>query len=164
MGMSHGVLIGSLDVQDVADGYWFDIDPATGPTAGVPTVSGQRVLIPGRPGYYTPAVAGQFEKRLQLVRLVGTVWGVGATQAARRLAYRAAVEALKTACAVAIRADVTITAKGPQVEGLDTGDEATIAAGFLRFESPEHYGWEAWQTVIEFEATDPPDWAVELAS
>jgi hypothetical protein len=164
MGMSHGVFIGALDVQDLADGYWFDIDPATGPTAGVPTVSGQRVLIPGREGYYTPSAAGQFEKRLQLVRLEGSVFGVGATRAARRLAFRAAVLALKTACAVETRADVVIKGVGPMVEGLDTGDEATISAGWLRFESPVHYGWEQWDTVIEFEATNPPEWEVTLGS
>lgn len=162
MGMSGGVFIGSLDVQDLDAGFWFDIDPSTGPTAGVPTVSGRRVLIPGSPGYHT--AANSFEKRMQLVRLVGFVEGVGATRAARRLAFRAAVNDLRTACAVETRADVTIKALGPQVEGLDTGDEATIAAGWLRFESPVHYGWELWRTVIEFEATAPPQWTVTLAS
>ena len=163
MGMTGGVLIGALDVQDPDAGYWFDVDPSTGPTAAVATVSGKRVLIPGRPGYYTPSVAGQFEKRLQIVRLIGYVEGVGVTRAARRIAFRAAVEALKTACAVETRADVTITANGPQVEGLGADDVATIEAGFLRFESPVHYGWELWETVIEFEATDPPEWEIALS-
>lgn len=154
------LLAGALELQDLDAGYWFDIIEG-GPTSGVARVSGRRVLIPGRPGFYTPS--SNFEARDLLVRLKGTVWGVGSTISDRRIAFRAGVEALKSALAIDTRADVTLTANGP-VEGLGPGDSATIAAGFLRFESPVRYGWEAWETIIELEATDPPEWAVVLAS
>ena len=153
-----GLSIGALDVTDHAAGFYFDRFLAGGPTMGVPEVSGTRVLIPGAVGLYTPADA--FEVRHMPIQIKGTVWGVGATPALRRASFRTNVLALKTACAMTTRADVTLTATGP-IEGLAPGDTATIAAGFVRFEGPESVGWELWETVIEFDATAAPvAWAV----
>lgn len=150
--------IGTLNVTDAAAGFYFDRFLAGGPTLGVPEVSGKRVLIPGAVGFYTPS--GSFEARHMVIRIKGNVWGIGATAAARRQSFRTNVLALKTACAVSTRADVTLTATGP-IEGLTAAQTATIAAGFLRFESPESLGFESWETIIEFDATaDPVAWAV----
>lgn len=147
------VLVGALDVCDADAGFWMDNFLAGGPTLGVPEVSGKRVLIPGAVGLYTPT--SNFEVRHMLIRLKGTVWGVGATPALRRASFRTNVVALKTACAVVTRADVTLTAAG-KIEGLTAAQTATITAGFLRFEAPPSVGFELWETVIEFDATVSP--------
>ena len=159
MSKSHGLFIAALDVMDISTGFWFDNFLVGGPMTGVPEVSGERVLVPGAPGYFTPP--DNFEVRHMEIRLKGSVWGIGLTSLSRRVDLRDNIDALKAALDTDGRADVTLTAKGPQIEGLDTGMEATIAAGFLGFESPVPYGWEVWETVIELDATaDPCDWAV----
>lgn len=153
-----GLSIGALNATDRANGYYFDRFLAGGPTLGVAEVSGKRVLIPGAAGYYTPA--GAFEVRHMLIRVKGAVWGDGATPELRRASFRTRFAALKTACAVSTRADVTLTATAP-IEGLSGAESATIDAGWLRFEGPETLGGESWEGIIEFDATaDPVAWAV----
>jgi hypothetical protein len=137
-------LIGAIDVQDMDEGYWFDIVEG-GPVEGVAAVRGTRVLIPGRVGLYT--TADPFEDEHLLVRYHGIVWGDGATPEARRASYATRFQALKTACDVAAREDVMLTSDGD-----------TISAGFLRFVGPTAVGGEIREFDIEFDATDPPEW------
>ena len=138
-------LIGSLNVQDMSAGYWFEIVEG-GPVDGVAEVRGERVLIPGRAGLYTPANA--FEDEHLLVRYHGIVFGDGSDHAAVVASYATRYAALKTACALTTRADVTLTS-----------GSSTIAAGFLRFVGPTAIGGEVREMDIEFDATDPPSWA-----
>ena len=154
---SDRLYVGALSVQDRAAGFWLDIEEG-GPTEGIPVVRGTRVLVPGRRGLYTPST-GPFHDDHLLIRLHGTVWGVGATAYDRRLSYRANMVALKAACDVTNRQDVTLTVHGPY-DGLATGDTATAAAGFLRIQGPRSIGMELREIDIHFEATDPPEWDV----
>ncbi len=152
-----GLSIGALNVTDQPAGFYFDRFLAGGPTLGTPEVTGERVLIPGAVGLYTPASA--FEVRHMLIRIKGNVWGIGATRALRLASFRTNVASLKTALAVSTRADVTLTATAP-IEGLTGATSLSIAAGWLRFESPESLGFESWETVIELDATaSPVAWA-----
>jgi hypothetical protein len=136
------LLIGALDLIDVDDGYMGEIAEG-GPVDGIPEVRGQRVLIPGRRGLYTPPTA-PFEDEHLLIRLHVWVGGEGATHALRAASFATRFAALKTACDVAGREDVVITSNG-----------YTISAGFLRFVGPVE---EAREFEIEFDATDPPEW------
>ncbi len=139
-------LIGSLDVTDTDDGYYMEIvegDPIT----AIPEVTGARVTIPGRVGLYTPDA--NFEDRKLLIRIHAFVAGEGSTHEAQVSSFATAMAALKTACGVADRADVTLTWNG-----------WTIPAGFLRFEGPPVVGDMAREFDIHFEATDPPEWTL----
>ncbi len=138
------LLIGALNVDDPANGYRFEIIEG-GPIDGVAEVRGKRVLIPGRVGLYTPA--NNFEVERLLIRLKAWVGGSGATHALRVTSYQSLIAALKTACAVSTRADVTLT-----------NDSHTIAAGFLRFEGPPTQLDHVREFVIEFEATATAAW------
>lgn len=140
------LLIGALNVQSITDGYWFDI-VENGPADWVAEVRGQRVLIPGRDGLYTPTDA--FEPEHLLIRLHGIVVGTGSSHAAVQASYATRMAALKTACDVAARADVTLVS-----------DTWTAQAGFLRFVGPDssRMGGEGRELDIEFDATDPPEW------
>lgn len=149
--------IGALNVQDETAGYWFDVAEG-GPSDAVVRVRGKRVLIPGSPGLYTPADA--FEGDELPIRLHGTVWGDGASRTAIRVSYRTRMQALLAACAVATRADVVLTAIGPHVEGLDTGEQATISAGYVRHTGPPSLGWELREFDLEFVATATLSWTV----
>jgi hypothetical protein len=141
--------IGSTDLQRLDNGFYFKLVYG-GPIDGVPEVSGKRVLIPGRDGFYTPANA--FEPRHLLIGIKGLVTGTGANHAATQSSLASRFATLKAACDVANREDVTITADG-----------YTIQAGFLRFEGPTSLadldGEARLDLLIEFDATDPPEWA-----
>lgn len=155
--MTDRLKIATLNVQDVDAGYWIDIVEG-GPADAVVTVRGARVLIPGAPGLYTPA--DNFEGDSLLIRMHGSVWGDGASAATRRVSFRSRMQALLAACALSTRADVTLTAIGPYVEGLGAGDSATISAGFQRVQGPPALGWESREFDLEFLATSTLDWAV----
>lgn len=140
--------IGALNVDNLSGGYRFRIIYG-GPIDGVAEVSGKRVLIPGSVGFYTPT--GTFEERHLLIGLKGMVTGSGSTHADIQASLITRFAALRTACDVANRADVTISADG-----------YTIDAGFLRFEGPPTLadldGEARLDMVIEFDATNPPSW------
>jgi hypothetical protein len=137
-------LIGALNVQDMSAGYWLEIVEG-GPADGVPDVRGERVLIPGRDGLYTPA--NNFEPEHLLIRYHGIVFGDGADHAAVQASYATRFAALLTACDAATRADVTLTS-----------GSSTASAGFLRIVGPTAVGGEVREIDIEFDATDPPEW------
>lgn len=136
--------IGGLNVRDVSSGYFFEIVEG-GPYDYVAEVSGERVLIPGAPGYYTTSDA--FEERRLTIRVHGWVGGAGSTTNDRVASYASRFAALKSACDVANRQDVTIVA-----------DDYTIEAGFLRIVGPPAMLEQARELEIEFEATNPPAW------
>ena len=138
--------IGALNVRSLAAGYWFTITE-NGPDDWVAEVTGQRVLIPGTVGEYTTADA--FEARRLPIRYHGIVMGDGATHDLAVASFTARMDALKAACGVSTRADVTL------LEGAWTAQ-----AGFIRFEGPSASAWggEARELDIVFEATDPPEW------
>ena len=140
--------IGALNVDNLSGGYLFRIIYG-GPIDGVAEVSGKRVLIPGSAGFYTPT--GTFEERHLVVGIKGMVTGSGSTHADIQASLITRFDALRTACDVANRADVTITADG-----------YTIPAGFLRFEGPPTLadldGEARLDMLIEFDATNPPEW------
>ena len=143
--------IGALNVQDPTNGYTNFRVLYGDAITGVPEVSGQRVLIPGREGMYTPPAPPTpvFESRRLLIGIKGLITGVGSDHSAIAASFATRFAALRTACAVDSRADVVIE---------DSGWE--IAAGFLRFEHPviTFLDVEALELLIEFEATDPPEW------
>lgn len=155
--MTDRLKIASLNVQDRSAGYWIDIVEG-GPADAVRTFRGERVLIPGAPGFYTPA--GAFEAESLPIKMHGAVWGVGLTALSRRVDYRANMDALLAAAAESTRADVVLTALGPYVEGLDTGESATISAGFTRLVGPPALGWELREFDLEFLATSTLSWTV----
>lgn len=134
--------IGALNV--IADGYYFEVVDGH-PYDAVPEVRGQRVLIPGRAGLYTPPA--NFEADHLLIRMHGWVGGTGADAATRIASFDTRMAALLTACDVANRQDVTITADGH-----------TISAGFLRIVGPATILNQAREFDIEFDATNPPEW------
>ena len=140
-------MIGALNVQDLANGYWFEIVEG-GPADAVPDVRGRRVLIPGREGLYTPT--GAFENDHLSIKYHGIVVGTGATHALAQASYATRFQALLTACGVSTREDVTLTS-----------GSSTISAGFLRIVGPSAsvLGNAGREIDIEFEATDPPEWS-----
>lgn len=141
------LIVGGLDLQALGDGYYFSLIYG-GPIDGVAEVSGQRVLIPGRPGYYTTDDA--FEERHLVIGLKGIVQGAGSSHAAIQASLETRFLVLRTACGVASRQDVTIEA-----------DSHTISAGFLRFEGPTLMVTDReakLDLLIEFDATNPPVW------
>lgn len=142
--------IGGIDVTSFAGGYSHWEMLYGEPITGVPVVSGQRVLIPGSPGFYTPPTA-PFEERHLLIGVKGHLHGAGATHGDRMTSFATRFAALRVACDVPGREDITIE-----------WDGWTIAAGFLRFEHAPlpTLGAEGMDLLIEFDATDPPEWAV----
>lgn len=140
--------IGGIDVTDHTSGY-LDWEIKYGdPVTAVPEVSGERVLIPGSVGFYTPA--NTFEARHLLIGIKGHLAGAGSGHASIVTSFASRFAALKTACGVSTRSDITIE-----------WDGYTIGAGFLRFEHPPlpTLGAEGMDLLIEFDATDPPEWA-----
>lgn len=139
--------VGGLNLQDFNNGYVNFRLLFGDPITGVAEVSGERVLIPGSPGFFTPS--SNFEERRLLIGMKGTVTGSGADHATIATSFSTRWAALRSACDVATRSDVTIVADG-----------YTIQAGFVRFEHPfvTLLDAEALETIIEFEATDPPEW------
>jgi hypothetical protein len=140
--------VGGLNLDNLtAGGLRFRIIYG-GPIDGIPEVSGKRVLIPGQAGYHTPA--DNFEDRRLLIGMKGIVTGTGANHAAVVASFNTRFAALRTACDVPNRQDVAIDSDG-----------YTIDAGFLKFEGPSLNnldGEALLDLVIEFEATDPPEW------
>lgn len=140
--------VGGLNMDDLENGYRFHIIYG-GPIDGVAEVSGKRVLIPGRVGFYT--TAAPFEARHLLVGMKGMVTGEGVGHAAIVASLRTRFAALRAACDVLNREDVVIE-----------NDGYTIGAGFLRFEGPPFLAdldnEARLEMVIEFDATDPPEW------
>lgn len=143
--------VGGLSLQNPTNGYVNFRVLYGDAITGVPEVSGQRVLIPGRTGMYTPpgTPTPVFEARRLLVGIKGLITGSGSDHTAIAASFATRFAALRTACAVDTRADVPI---------IDGGNE--IAASFLRFEHPviTFLDVEALELLIEFEATDPPEW------
>lgn len=140
--------IGALNVDDISNGYHFKIIYG-GPIDGVAEVSGKRVLIPGAVGFYTPS--DNFEARHLVIGIKGLITGTGSSHSAVQSSLATRFAALRTACDITNRQDVTITADG-----------YTIDAGFLRFEGPSLAtldGEARINMVIEFDATNPPEWA-----
>lgn len=139
-------LIGGLNVQSITNGYWFVLVEGA-PSEAVPEVRGERVLIPGRVGLYTPAA--NFEDEHLTIRYHGLVTGTGANHAAVVASFDTRMAALMSACDVADREDITL------IEG-----SFSAQAGFLRFVGPSAavLGGEAREFEIEFVATDPPAW------
>ena len=140
--------IGGIDVTSSTNGYYHWEIEYGGPVTGVAEVSGRRVLIPGSPGFYTPDAT--FEERHLVIGIKGHLAGTGATHALAVASFASRFAALRTACDVANRDDITIE-----------WDGWTISAGFLRFEHPPLYtlGAEGMDLLIEFDATNPPEWA-----
>lgn len=139
--------VGALDLQNPAGGYSNFRLLYGDPVTGVAEVTGKRVQIPGSAGMYTPA--SSFEERRLVIGMKGLVQGAGSDHDTIAASFATRWAALRTACDVSTRSDVTIVADG-----------YTIAAGFLRFEHPviTLLDVEALETLIEFEATDPPEW------
>ena len=141
--------VGGVDLQNISNGYFFKIVYG-GPIDGVAEVSGKRVLIPGAVGFYTPS--DNFEARHLVIGIRGIVTGTGSSHSAIQTSLATRFAALRTACDIANREDVTIVADG-----------STIEAGFLRFEGPSTLadtdGEARFQLLIEFDATNPPEWA-----
>lgn len=137
-------LIGALNVHDYSAGYWFEIVD-NGPADWLAEFRGERVLIPGRPGLYTPP--SNFEAESVTITYHGTVFGDGATHAARMASYATRFAALKAACAADTREDVTLTSGA-----------YTALAGLVRITGATGIGFEQREIDIEFIATDPPEW------
>lgn len=140
--------VGSFDLDSTNGCSYWEIkygDPIT----GVPEVSGRRVLIPGLEGFYTPPTA-PFENRRLVIGMKGHIAGEGSDHATIATSFATRFASLRAACDVAGREDVTITTS-----------THTITAGFLRFEHPPlpTLGAEGMDLLIEFEATDPPEWS-----
>ena len=138
------LLIGALNIQSVSNGYFGEIIEG-GPSDAIADVRGQRVLIPGRAGLYTPS--DNFEDDHLTIRIHMWVGGDGADHEARAASYATRFAALKTACDVANRQDVVLTS-----------GSYTISAGFVRLVGPPAVVEQAREFEIEFEATDPPEW------
>jgi hypothetical protein len=143
--------VGVLNLEELTIGYLLR-DLYGGRIDGIPGITGKRVLIPGREGYYTPEnpPTPVFEVRRLLIGMKGIVAGSGSNHAAIVASFATRFAALRSACDVATRQDVTLE-----------NDGYTIDAGFLRFEGPslnDLAGEARAELVIEFEATDPPEW------
>lgn len=148
------LVLDGLELQDVAAGIWFDV--TEGGLDDLASWVGEDDVIPLAAG----RDPGAWRADVRPLKLFGHVWGVGATPAIRRAAYRAKVDAL-----VAKMQPDTLVAlvAHPPNEGLATGKTATLSS--LRPVGSKLgpvTGWEgarAFELMLE-SIDSPPDWVV----
>lgn len=152
------LVLDGLELQDHASGIWFDVvrggldDLAewVGEDDEVLEASGRE------PGEWMPDV--------RPLVLFGHIWGVGATRAASRAAYRAKVDALMHRTTGKMRPSnlLTLVAHPPN-EGLSSGQTATLSS--LRpvgHKNGPIAGWEgarSFELILESIAS-PPEWVI----
>jgi hypothetical protein len=146
------LLAESLELQDVASGYYFEI--RAGGLDDVPSVRGSDTIIPGKAGR-------EFRDRvadLMPVTLHGIVFGAASGADSAEESYRLRAAALK-AVFDPTADPFPITIHAP-LEGLPSGT-ATLNVRFLRF-VVGHQGAYFRIMDIECECIDsPPEWVVE---
>ena len=113
-----GILLDDLELQDEDNGYWFVI--IAGGLDDLGEWVGTDDDVPGASGMD----AGKWRNRSHPLKLHGVVEGSGSTAAARRVSYRARMDALVAKMQPSDTHDVTI---GPPNEGLDTDETAVLA-------------------------------------
>ena len=145
----------TLELQDVDAGYYFEI--RAGGLDDVPEVRGSDVVIPGKSGRATYSRVSDS----MVVSLHGIVMGAGSGVAAAE-SYRTRANALK-AVFDPTADPFALTVHSP-LEGLPSGDTATLNVRFLRFVVGEQ-GQHFRIMDIECECVDsPPVWVVSEGS
>ena len=129
---------------DLVSGFW---EPAE--------VSGKPVLIPGRPGFYTPTV-NPYEKRRRIVQLEGWTMGAGSTTEEKRVSWAEANFTLAALLDRTLGADDLVAKSGYM--GLT--DDWTLLARVLNVVTgPPKMLATRQRWSIQFESTDsPPEW------
>ena len=144
----------SQELQSLTAGVWLDV--FEGDVFGLADARGSNVVIPGKPG---EVVFAHVEDSLA-VKLGGPVWGVGATAALRRAAYRTRLMAIRTILGNVGKV-VRLVAHPPNM-ALTGAETATIDAQVMRLVLPPPQGWEV-ESRIEIHlrcVSDPPDWTI----
>jgi hypothetical protein len=148
------LVLGGLELQDVAAGIWFDV--IEGGLDDLPTFEGEDDVVVGASG----REPGTWIKGIRPLSLFGHVWGVGASAAARRAAYRAKVDALMAK--MDGTALVALVAHPPN-EGLATGETATLSSLRALGSKPGPIrGWDGARAFeLKYESiASPPDWVI----
>ena len=148
------LVLDGLELQDRAAGIWFDV--VEGGLDDLATWVGEDDEVVGATG----REPGEWIADVRPLKLFGHVWGVGATGALRRAAYRAKVDALMAK----MQPDnlIALVAHPPN-EGIATGQTATLSdirpvgskPGPIR-------GWDgarAFELILE-SIDSPPEWVV----
>lgn len=144
----------SQELQDVALGVWCDV--IEGDLFSLPAVRGGNLIIGGKPGQTPMTTVADYLD----VRLAMRVWGVGATAAASRAAFRTRMEAINTILERAGKV-VRLVAHPPNL-GLAAGETATIDVQYVRSSGIGNpMGWEMRLFELELRCIeDPPAWVV----
>lgn len=152
--MSRIVADGSLELQDLSNGYWFEI--VEGGLDAVAVPRGSNVTIPGKDGQTVmPKVLDMMP-----VRLHGTVWGTGSTPKndylANMEALRAIFDPVGGTFTLVVHPDAT--GVGGRVEA---GETATITVEFQRLVGPPAQGDQVRTFDLECVCySDPPGWVI----
>jgi hypothetical protein len=152
--MSAIVAGGSLELQDIANGYWFEI--SVGGLDGTFQVRGENVTLPGKTGQtYMTKVGSEWP-----VKLHGIVFGVTTTP---RIDYLTKVTALKAIFSP--DAEPFTVVLHPDARGVGgqvgAGQTATMTVEFLRFIGPPALGDEIRTLDIECRCiSDPLGWTI----
>ena len=135
---------------DLTSGFW---EPAE--------VSGKPVLIPGRPGFYTPTV-NPYEKRRRIVQLEGWTMGAGSGYDEQRASWAEANDTLAALLDRTLGDDDLVVV--PPYMGVDL--EWTLLCRVLNVvTSPPQNRATRQRWSIQFESTDnPPEWVGESPS
>lgn len=146
-------LIGGLEVQDLAAGYWFDL--IEGGLDDIAEHRGADDIVPEAAGLDP----GQWIADRRSVKYHGIVFGSGVTSAARRASYRARFDALRTRMNPAVL--VTLVQHPPN-DGLATGQTATLLdVRPLRIVGAVAAGAELREVTLELLCiASPPQWTV----
>lgn len=148
------LVLDGLELQDRAAGIWLDV--VDGGLDSPPTYVGEDDDVLGASGMEP----GEWIEYVRNLTLFGHVWGVGASAAARRAAYRAKVDAL--IARMDARSLVDLVAHPPN-EGLASGETATIDE--LRPQTVTAGPIRGWDGARSFELklvciASPPNWTV----
>lgn len=148
------LVLDGLELQDLAAGIWFDL--VEGGLDDLPTYVGEDDQVVGATG----REPGEWIADVREVKLFGHVWGVGATAALRRAAYRAKVDALN---AKMVAGDLVALVAHPPNEGLTSGTAATLSDLNPMGSKPGPIrGWDgarAFELILEC-IDSPPAWVV----
>lgn len=148
------LVLGGLELQDTAAGIWFDV--VEGGLDDLPMWAGEDDDVLEASG----REPGEWIRTIRPLTLFGHVWGVGATPALSRAAYRAKVDALMGKMVISTL--VALVAHPPN-EGLSSGQTATLSNLRPLGSKPGPIrGWDGARAFeLKYECIDsPPEWVI----
>lgn len=147
--MSRIVADGTLELQDLTNGFWFEI--VEGGLDAIAVVRGENVTIPAKDGQ---TVMTKVFDRMP-VTLHGTVWGTSGTSYLTKMdTIRAIFDPTAGELDIVVHPDAT--GVGGRV---GTGEIATITVEFVRLVGPPAVGDQVRTFDLECVCySDPPGW------